>query len=119
MVGPEIAAFPLWNRSPTGFPGMLRSSALPISDGLVERMTDWNEFFEVHDTAEGDDTATEQEWEAWEAVGRSLSAELQVEIGDSVRVYFYLDDLSEIPPYDPSWIPKFTSGSFSLIERED
>jgi hypothetical protein len=115
MVGPETAAFPLWNRSPIGFPGMLRADSFSLTNGLVNRLIEWNDFFETHDRPQTNGTATEAEWATWEASGRELTAELQAELGNSVRVYFYLDDLTGIPDYDPTWIPKFASGDFSVV----
>ncbi len=93
LVGPDYAAFPVWDRTPRHFWGMVRAANLGISRALAEALDAWNGEWE-DDTEAAPMAAVE-----WEARGRELTEELQRELGPTVKVGFYLDGM-DVPKID-------------------
>jgi hypothetical protein len=93
LVGPDYAAFPIWDRSPRHLPGMVRPVYLGISATLVEALDEWNADWEAATEAEPLDDFE------WERRGRDLTGRLQSELGTDVIVAYYADGI-DAPPFD-------------------
>ena len=90
-VMPDYSAFPLWDRTPGGFGGMLDPDEFSLSAALASRMVAWSTFWELHHVYGTHDESSGGIWDDWAAEGRAICSNLEAELGPAVRVQFWPD----------------------------